>query len=163
MLANIEERPAERPLADDELLIVRRFEAPRALVFRMWSVREHMMRWMGPPGFTCTVFDMDFRPGGAWRGCIVSEEQGENWMGGTYREIEADRKIVYSFAWGHSDPPFETVVTVTFDDDGAGTVQSFHQTGFLTAASRDNHVGGWNGSFDREQTYAETLTQGEAS
>ena len=39
---------AETLLGDDELLIVRTFDAPVSLVFRLWEKREDMMRWMGP-------------------------------------------------------------------------------------------------------------------
>ena len=35
-------------LRDDELLITREFDAPVALVFRLWESRDHMLRWWGP-------------------------------------------------------------------------------------------------------------------
>lgn len=148
-------------LRDDELLIVRTFNAPVALVFRIWEERDHMIRWLGPTDFTCTHLDMDFRPGGKWRACIVSEQYGENWMGGEYREIEKNKRIVYSFAWDGSpdEPGMKTLVTVTFRDEDGKTVQSFHQTPFKSVESRDSHVGGWNESFDREQAYAENLAR----
>lgn len=148
-------------LRDDELLIVRTFNAPVALVFRIWEERDHMIRWLGPTDFTCTHLDMDFRPGGKWRACIVSEQYGENWMGGEYREIEKNKRIVYSFAWDCSpdEPGMKTLVTVTFRDEDGKTVQSFHQTPFKSVESRDSHVGGWNESFDREQAYAENLAR----
>ena len=75
---------AEARTADDELLITRAFDAPVSLVFRLWEEREHMIRWWGPKDFTCTELELDFRPGGAWRACIVSERYGESWMGGQY-------------------------------------------------------------------------------
>jgi uncharacterized protein YndB with AHSA1/START domain len=37
-----------------ELLITRSFDAPVSLPFRIWAQREHMIRWWGPQGFTCT-------------------------------------------------------------------------------------------------------------
>lgn len=154
----------ETPMADDELLIVRRFDAPVALVFRVWESREHMMRWLGPADFTCTHLEMDFRPGGRWRGCIVSDAYGVSWMGGEYREIERNRRIVYTFAWDGTpdDPATETLVTVTFEADGDRTVQRFHQTPFESVEMRDSHIGGWDESFDRERDYVEALAKGEA-
>jgi uncharacterized protein YndB with AHSA1/START domain len=143
-----------RALRDDELLIERRFAAPPALMFRIWAEREHMVRWLGPSEFTCTHLEMDFRVGGAWRACIASDAHGEIWMGGTYREIEPDRRIVFSFAW---DGEMETLVTVSFREVEGGTVQSFHQAPFASVESRDSHVGGWNECFDREGAYAEAL------
>ncbi len=152
-----------RAIRDDELLIVRRFDAPVALVFRIWEQREHMIRWLGPTDFECTHLEMDFRKGGAWRACIKSDAYGESWMGGVYREIERDRRIVYTFTWD-ADPgetTIETLITVTFEAKGGGTVQTFHQTPFTSVESRDSHVGGWNECFDREQAYAETLAREE--
>ena len=146
-------------LADDELLITRTFDAPVSLVFRLWEVREHMMRWLGPAAFTCAHLDMDFRPGGAWRACIQSEAYGGSWMGGVYREIERDRRIVYTFAWedGRDQPGVATLITVTFAERDGKTIQSFHQAPFLHVEARDSHVDGWNQSLDKLQTLAESL------
>ena len=33
--------------AERELVITRIFEAPRQLVFKMWTEPEHLMRWWG--------------------------------------------------------------------------------------------------------------------
>ena len=63
-------QPRADTLADDELLITRTFDAPVALVFRLWTEPAHMRRWWGPKDFTCTAVELDFRPGGAWRACI---------------------------------------------------------------------------------------------
>lgn len=154
-------RTDKKALRDDELLIVRTFDAPVALVFRIWEERDHMVRWLGPTDFECTHLDMDFRPGGKWRGRIVSEAYGESWMGGEYRQIEKNKRIVYTFKWDEDEgsPTLETIVTVTFHEEDGKTVQSFHQTPFASVESRDSHVGGWNECFDREQAYAETLAR----
>jgi uncharacterized protein YndB with AHSA1/START domain len=153
----------DRQLADDELLIIRTFDAPVSLVFRIWAERDHMKRWLGPKNFTCTSLDLDFRPGGAWRACIESDAYGPSWMGGRFREIEKDRRIVYTFAWedGRDQPGIETLVTVTFAEQDGKTVQSFHQAPFLHVEGRDSHVAGWNECFDREQAYAESLAKEE--
>ena len=149
------------PLGDDELLIVRTFDAPVSLVFRLWEKREHMMRWLGPRTFTCTSLDLDFRLGGAWRACIESEA-ASFWMGGQYREIERNARIVFTFV-GEDESgrrSVETLVTVTFSERDGKTVQSFHQTSFPTVESRDSHLGGWDHVFDKQQAYAERLAKG---
>jgi uncharacterized protein YndB with AHSA1/START domain len=38
---------AQKRIADNELLIVRTFDAPPSVVFALWSSAEHMKRWMG--------------------------------------------------------------------------------------------------------------------
>lgn len=152
-----------RTLSDEELFITRVFDAPLALVFRIWEDRDHMIRWLGPEGFSCTHLDLDFRPGGAWRACIVSDAYGENWMGGRFREIERNRRIVYTFTWesGRNEPGLDTIVTVTFEERDGKTVQNFHQAPFRSVEERDSHVGGWSSTFDRERVYAERLAKSE--
>jgi uncharacterized protein YndB with AHSA1/START domain len=142
-------------LRDDELLIRRWFDAPASNVFRIWSARDEIMRWWGPKDFTCTHFDMDFRAGGKWRACIRSEAYGDSWMSGEYRQIEPNRRIAFSFAWedGEDQPGVLTEVVVAFEARGNRTLQSFHQTPFLTVESRDSHVGGWSECFDHEAAY----------
>jgi len=147
-------------LADDELLIERWFRAPAALLFRLWEKPEHLSRWLGPESFTCTHVEIDFRPGGRWRACITAPDRGDNWMGGIYRQIERPRLIAFTFAWekdGCAPPDFETLVTITFHEEGERTLQRFHQKGFPTAELRDSHVGGWSSAFTKEIQYAEAL------
>lgn len=147
-------------LADDELLISRTFDAPASLVFAMWSDPEHMKNWMGPESFECPVVEMDFRIGGAYRALIRSKEHGDNWFGGVYREIEPDRRLVFTFAWDNDGPSagVETLVTITFRESGGKTVQTFHQSPFLNVERRDSHVGGWTSAFNKEEAYlARTL------
>jgi uncharacterized protein YndB with AHSA1/START domain len=150
-----------KTLADHELLVTRIFDAPLALVFRIWEQPEHMQRWLGPEGFTCAKLEYDFRPGGKWRARIDSAAYGESWMGGEFRKIEKNKSIIYSFAWedGRDQPGMDTLVTVTFEEQDGKTIQSFHQTPFISVEARDSHVGGWNSCFNREQAYVEGLAR----
>jgi uncharacterized protein YndB with AHSA1/START domain len=50
-----------------ETVLSRVFDAPRELVFRAWTEKEHLPRWFGPKGFTCTTHEIDIREGGRWR------------------------------------------------------------------------------------------------
>jgi uncharacterized protein YndB with AHSA1/START domain len=153
---------AAAPLADDELLIVRVFDAPVALVFRLWEDPEHRAHWWGPKGYVCKQLEQDFRPGGAWRACISSPTQGDSWHGGVFREIERDRRIVFSFAWDAGPAAgVDTVITVTFAEQQGMTIQTFHQTPFASVERRDSHVVGWSLLIDREQAYAESLNPGD--
>ena len=151
-------------IADDELLITRTFEAPASLIFDLWSKPEHMQRWMGPADFSCPEAAIDFRVGGAYRALIVSPEHGENRFGGTYREIIPNRRLVFTFAWDNSGPSagIETLVTITFEERGGKTVQTFHQRPFLNTERRDSHVGGWSQAFDKLGAYAATIAKEHA-
>ena len=54
---------APAALRDDELLIERIFDAPLALVWRLWESSDHMIRWWGPEKFTTTAIDWALTPG----------------------------------------------------------------------------------------------------
>ena len=60
---------------------------------------EHMVRWLGPKGFTAPSCEIDLRPGGAWRACIRSPEGTDHRMQGVYREIAPPERLVFTFAW----------------------------------------------------------------
>jgi uncharacterized protein YndB with AHSA1/START domain len=153
------------PLADDELLIRRTIDAPPSLVFAMWSDPEHMKHWMGPSNFSCPEAQIDFRVGGAYRAMIKSEEHGENWFGGIYREIVEGKRLVFTFAWENDGPSSgrETLVTITFEEHNGKTVQSFHQRPFKDVERRDSHVGGWTEAFDKLDAYAAKISKEHAA
>jgi uncharacterized protein YndB with AHSA1/START domain len=85
-----------------ELILERVFDAPRELVFKALSEAEHLKHWWGPRGWTLTICNVDFRPGGVWHYCMkcIDENQRdfygyESWGKAIYREIVESEKIVY--------------------------------------------------------------------
>jgi uncharacterized protein YndB with AHSA1/START domain len=111
--------PRNSPIAEPAervLVITRVFDAPRSLVFKVWTQPEHLVRWWGPRGFTTPSCKMDVRAGGAYRTCIRSPEGKDYWMRGVYREIVEPDRLVFTFAWEveEGQPGHETLVTVTF-------------------------------------------------
>lgn len=83
------------------LVLERVFNAPRELVFQVFSDGEHLKQWWGPRGWEVTVSKMDFRPGGSWHYCMkcLDRDQGdfygmESWGKSVYQEIEEPEKIV---------------------------------------------------------------------
>jgi uncharacterized protein YndB with AHSA1/START domain len=56
------------------LLLTRVFNAPRELVFKVWTDPEHFGKWWGPQGFSLDVVRMDVRPGGMFLGCQKSPD-----------------------------------------------------------------------------------------
>lgn len=45
---------------DRALVITRLFNAPRELVFKVWTEPQHIAQWWGPEGFTTRVEALDF-------------------------------------------------------------------------------------------------------
>src|SRR5260370_12893331 len=50
---------------EQELVLTREFDAPRELVFKVWTDPKHVAQWWGPRGFTNPVCELDLRPAGA--------------------------------------------------------------------------------------------------
>ena len=149
-------------IRDDELLIEREFDAPAALVFRLWESRDHMLRWWGPEEFTTIELDWDLTPGRPWRGAMTSKQYGLSRFSGVIREVEKDRRIVFTFQWDEdSGRDRETLVSVTLAERDGKTVQTFHQAPFSIVAIRDSHVGGWNSLFNKQQIYVENIAAAE--
>ncbi len=53
--------------SDRELLLVREFNAPRELLWEVWTDAAHLDTWWGPTGFSTTTHAHDPREGGSWR------------------------------------------------------------------------------------------------
>jgi uncharacterized protein YndB with AHSA1/START domain len=51
----------------EELVLTRVLDAPRALVWRAWTVSKHFSKWFGPPTIAITDCAIDPRPGGTIR------------------------------------------------------------------------------------------------
>lgn len=148
-------------LANEELVIERTFDAPAATLFALWTEPGHFCRWMGPAGFECPEVTIDLRVGGRYRANIRSDRHGDNRFGGVYREIEPERRLVFTFAWDSGGPSdgHEMLVTLTFEERDGRTVQTFRQQMFRTVESRDSHRGGWHEAFDKLAAYAATIAR----
>jgi uncharacterized protein YndB with AHSA1/START domain len=142
-----------------ELVITRAFDAPRPLVFKVWTRPEHLVRWWGPRGYTTPSCKMDVRPGGAWRLCMRSPEGTLHWLQCVYREVVEPERLAFSWAWEDADgkPGHETLVTVTFAEQDGKTRLIVHQAVFESDTARDRHHEGWSGSLDRLEDYLASL------
>lgn len=78
------------------LVLTRVFNAPRELVFKVWTEPEHFGKWWGPKGFILEVVKMDVRPGGMFLGCQKSPDGSQvMWGKFVYQEVKAPEKLVY--------------------------------------------------------------------
>ena len=140
--------------AERELVITRVFDAPRRLVFKAWTQPEMLVRWWGPRDFTLPSCKMDFRRGGAFR-FLMRAPDGDHRLVGVYREIAEPERLAFTFAWedaGGAVGP-ETLVTLTFAEQGAKTKLTLHQAVFESVTARDMHNTGWSESLDRLAAY----------
>jgi len=122
---------------DREVRVTRRFDAPRALVFRALTTPDILKRWLlGPDGWALEVCTIDLRVGGAFRHVWRKPSGREMGMGGVYRAIEPPRRLVYTELFDDDWTGGETVVTTTLDEDRGGTTLTSTIL-FASKAARD--------------------------
>lgn len=138
-----------------QLLLEREFNASRDLVYEVWSEPKHLANWWGPTGFSMPFCDVDFRVGGQYRICMRSPEGEDHWLRGEYKVIDRPQRLV--FTWLRENPDgsiwCEALVEASFEEAGDSTRFRMHQTGFNTAAQRDEHRGGWSECLNRLAEY----------
>jgi uncharacterized protein YndB with AHSA1/START domain len=104
-----------------------------------------MIQWFGPatvkPGTLRA--ETDVRVGGRYRICFENDTGEYFEVGGVYREVVPNERLVFSWAW-HSTPERESVVTVQLKPEEGGTLLVFNHAQFFDETARDNHQRGWN-------------------
>src|SRR5271154_1338675 len=137
---------------------VREFEAPRELVFSMWTDPKHLAQWWGPNGFTTTTSSFDMRPGGVWR-FVMHGPDGRDYQNRiTYQDIVPPQRIVYPHAGsGDEVGAVRFTTTVTFAElkgaSGARTRITMRMD-FPSAAERDRVVKDHGADKGQAQTLA---------
>lgn len=76
-----------------EFTISRTFDAPRELVWKLWTVPEQMAKWWGPKGFTVGKYKMDFRNGGSYLYSLIAPDGKILWGRFEYLDIRPQEKI----------------------------------------------------------------------
>jgi glutathione S-transferase len=131
------------------LVLNRHFKAPPDRLFAAFTEKALMQGWYGPEGMTVPHCEVDPRVGGAYRIELHGAEGNVSIVTGVFREIEAPRRLVFTWGWlnGAGRNP-ETVVTLTFTPRGEGTDLELVQTGFAKEEFRLGHEQGWNSALN---------------
>ncbi len=128
------------------LTLKRRYNAAPAKVYAAWTDPEKIARWFGPPNVTRVRAEADVRVGGRYNIQFWSTE--ENNVGGVYREVVPNQKLVFTWAW-RSTPERVSVVTMLLKPGGAGTMLTLTHEQFLDDEARDRHQQGWAGALEK--------------
>ena len=102
--------------SDREIVTTRLVDAPRELVFEVWTDPRHLAQWWGPNGFTNTIHQMDVRPGGAWNLTMHGPDGTDYRNESVYVEVVPPERLVYDHITG---PTFRA--TATFEEEDGKT------------------------------------------
>jgi uncharacterized protein YndB with AHSA1/START domain len=139
--------------ARPSLTLTRRFSAAPEKVYAAWADPQRLVQWFGPSSVEegSVKADIDLRVGGRYR--ISFRANGNyNEVGGIYREVVPNQRLVFSWAW-HSTPERESLVTISIKPEGSGTLLVFNHTQFVDEKARDNHERGWTDLLGKLETY----------
>lgn len=147
--------------ADREIVIERVFDAPRDLVFRVWTDPDHAAKWWAPAWCEVEFLEMDVRPGGVWKKCMRDADGSEFWRSGKFVEVIEPEWLVFTYYSDDSaaEPGHETMVTVKFEEQADGKAKlTLSQAVFESVESRDGHLKGWTSTVERFGTYVGEMT-----
>jgi uncharacterized protein YndB with AHSA1/START domain len=117
---------------DREIVLVRVLDAGRDAVFAAWADADAFCQWFGPEGFTCTVREMDVRPGGRARFDMTSGDGTVFTNRFEYLDVVPGERLVLDHSSDVDDDPTRFRVTITFDEQADGktvlTLRQLHPT-----------------------------------
>ena len=107
---------------DREIMMTRRFDAPRTLVFDAFTKTELVRQWLlGPPGWSMPVCDIDLRVGGTYRYVWRKPCAPDMGMGGVYREVVVPERIVATEKFDQAWYPGEAIGTLVLVEQAGRT------------------------------------------
>jgi uncharacterized protein YndB with AHSA1/START domain len=146
-------------VAERQVVITRIFDAPRELVFKVWTEPRHVAQWWGPKGFTNPVVEMDVRPGGALRIVMRAPDGIEHPMKGVFREVVVPERLVFTnlAVDAHGSVLLDGLTIVTFAAQDQKTKLTVQTSALgLAAAAAQMLAGmeeGWTQSIDRLEAW----------
>ncbi len=152
-----------------EVAFTRVFDAPRRLVFKVWTDPKHVAQWWGPHGFTCPRCELDVRAGGAIRIDMRGPDGNIYPMTGAFQEIVEPERIVFiSSALDEAgNSLFDVINTVTFAETGGKTTLTLHARVVKATAAAPQYLKGmqigWTQSLERLEAYLAKASKGEKS
>jgi uncharacterized protein YndB with AHSA1/START domain len=111
--------------SDTQILVTREFDAPRHLVWRVWTTPELVKRWWGGKRGEVTLAEIDLRVGGHWRYVMTANGGFEVGFHGEFREIVPEERLVHTEVFEgvpDGDAAPAVVTNVFTEKDGRTTV-----------------------------------------
>jgi len=145
--------PGLRP----SLVLQRRLKARPAIVWRAWTDPRRILQWWGAEGAETLDTACDLRVGGRFRVAFRTPDGERHDVGGVYREIVPERRLVFSWAW-RTTPKRESQVTLELEPAGDGTLLTLTHERFADEKARDDHRGGWTEALERLAAAVEAVS-----
>jgi uncharacterized protein YndB with AHSA1/START domain len=162
-MANKNEHVDVSSTKDRELSITRLLNAPRNLVWEVFTNPEHIKLWWGPHGFTNTIHTMEVKANGKWSFIMHGPDGTDYKNENIFAEVIQPEKIVFDHV---SAPKHRT--TIVFEEQGNKTLLHFTMV-FATVEIKEQTVKtfkadiGLNQNIDKLETYLKRETTNKAT
>jgi uncharacterized protein YndB with AHSA1/START domain len=146
--------PAAPPY-ERSIVLKRIFDAPRALMWKMFTDPAHLAQWFGPKIFTNHSVKVDLRVGGLLQLTMRGPDGSEHPMKCVFREIVAGEKLAFVNDAYDTDGKklLDGFTTIVFEDVGGKTRLTLETTAKGVAEVTKFMLGGmaegWAQSFDK--------------
>src|SRR5690242_6143914 len=108
--------------SDREIVQTRLLNAPRELVYKVWTDPEHLVHWHAPDGFTITNKQFELKPGGMWRFTMHGPDGTDYENKIVFIELNEPELLIYKHAGEEAHEAINFHVTVTFEKEGNKTL-----------------------------------------
>ena len=98
-----------------ELAITRVLNAPRELVWEVWTDPAHLTHWWGPTGFSTTTHEMNLRPGGVWRFTMHGPDGRDYQNKIVFIEVKKPELLEYKHSGEDDTEDIKFHVTIKFE------------------------------------------------
>jgi len=146
-----------------ELFIIREFDAPRELLFRAYTEAELYEKWVGPKEMNMRVERMDAVDGGSFR--FVHERGGHEYtFFGVYHDVTKPERIIGTFEFdGLPERGHVIMGTTKFEELPNGRSRLVHQSVFQSVQDRDGMIAsgmerGVSDGYEKLDTLLEQIT-----
>ena len=139
---------APREAVKPSLTLKRRLNAAPEKIYAAWTDPAQLVKWFGPDSGAVKSAETDVRVGGRYAILFNTEDGEEHHVSGTYKEVEPNRKLAFTWMW-RTMPERESFVTVLINPDGEGSILTLIHEQFFDEPARDRHEMGWSGSLDK--------------
>ena len=147
-------------MSDHTVVVARTFDAPSALVFKMWTDPEHLVRWVIPRGFASPIIEhMDARTGGSLRMRMNYSDGNVYLSKWSFVEVTEPERIIYDEVCDVNGATFHRArQTVEFAEAAGKTTISIRgeielvpgrDPRLTLEAMRTGWSDGWNDNFDK--------------
>ncbi len=147
---------------DNTIIHTRILDAPRELVWEVWTTPEHIKEWWGPNGFSLTTKSMNVEPEKVWG--FIMHGMGRDWDNKIeYVEVKKPSLLTYKHTGAESED-YNFTVSVFFEEVEGKTLLTmksvFKSKAIIEELNRKvNAIEGGKQTLNRLENYLKLITR----